>query len=644
MSLDTDPPRRRRACPPDRGRACDRGSVTVTRLPPRPAVVPRGHPAPPGTGSIGTPATIAYILVSAVLRGVAAALAGLVLLGGLALLVWAITPTTGSHAGGLLRSSTVVYAAGHFLPVTVAGTALTIRPLAVSLIAVLVVASAASRGKAVRGRTVEAVHGLVLAVAYAATVDLVARYLVPSQDVQLTAAPLLVACLGVVLGLATHRTAWNRWWRRAAPRFLRAGVRGGVAAVCILLAAGAAAVAVGLAASFRDAVQVNGLVAPGPGDGFGLALLSLAFLPNAVVAGLGYLSGAGFVIGAGSYSPFGSAPVELPAIPVLTAAPDAQASSPGGLVMLAVPVLAGIVVALWIDRRLGLRWQRMAAAAIASGFTGLVVAGLAAAARGGVAGGPWASTGVPPLLAGGAVGGVLALVSLAWTGVAGLAGVPWRAVPESAGIRQAAGSGGVAAATDGSVGGSVPRSATGAEASALDTGTEAAGDAATGEATDASDDLAGDAAGVPEAYEITALGAVQAGDAVAAGDEVPAEGDDAGPEDGEASLVDGAESGPDGVDVGEEAGGSVAEPTDSTVEDVADDLADGQTPCPADDPADAQPDDEIEAEPLSSPAAASDDPEPDADQEFPASPDEGDPAGPASPSAARAAGGDVRAG
>jgi hypothetical protein len=420
-------------------------------------------------------------------------------------------------------------------------------------------------------------------------------------------------------------------------------VRGGAAVVCILLAAGAAAVAVGLAASFRDAVQVNGLVAPGPGDGFGLALLSLAFLPNAVVAGLGYLSGAGFVIGAGSYSPFGSAPVELPAIPLLTAAPDAQASSPGGLVMLVVPMLAGIVVALWIDRRLGLRWQRMAAAAIASGFAGLVVAGLAAAAGGGVAGGPWASTGVPPLLAGGVVGGLLALVSLAWTGVAGLARVPWRAVPESRGIRPAVGSGGVVAAMDGSVGDSIPRSATGAEASALDTDTEAVGDPATGAATDASDDLAGDA-GVPEAYEITALGAVPIGADGAAGDEVPVEGDEAGPEDGEASLVDGADSGLDGVDVGEEAGGSVAEPTDPTAEDAADDLADGQTPRQADDPADGQTDDETEAEPLTSPAAASDDPEPDADQEFPASSDERDPAGPASPSAARAADDDVRAG
>jgi hypothetical protein len=377
--------------------------------------------------SPGGPAAIAYVLVSAVLRGVSAALAGVVLVGGLALLVWAITPATGSNAGGLLRSSMVVLSAGHFLPVTVAGAALTIHPLTVTVISVLVVASSASRGRAVRGRSMEAVHGLVLAVAYAATIDLVARALIPADEVQLTVAPLVLAGVGVILGLATHRTAWHRWWRRTAPPFLRYGLRAGSAAVCLMIAAGALAVAVGLAASFQDALAVARLTAPGAGDGFALALLSLAFLPNAAIAGVGYLSGAGFTFGAASYSPFGSSAVQLPAIPLLTAAPDAHPASRVGLLFLAVPLLVGVLIAVWVDRRLDLRWQRMAAAATASTIAGIGVAGLALAAAGGVSGGPWAATGAPPLLAGSAVGGVVAVVSLAWTGVAGLGRVRWRA-------------------------------------------------------------------------------------------------------------------------------------------------------------------------------------------------------------------------
>jgi hypothetical protein len=371
--------------------------------------------------------TIASVVVSAVLRGFAAALAGLFLVCGLALLDWAITPATGSNAGGLLHGSVVVFAAGHFLPVTVDGSALTIRPLLLALIAVLMVASSASRGRAVRGRTTEAMHGLILALAYAAAVEAVAHYLAPADNVRLTAAPFWIAAVGVILGLATHRTAWNRWWRRTAPAFLAAGVRAGSGAVCLLLGAGGLALAAGLMRSFHAAVKISELVAPSTGAGFGLTLLSLAFLPNAAIAGLGFVTGAGFTIGAGSYSPFGSVPVELPAIPLLAAVPDGAASSRLGMLVLAVPVLIAAVVAWQVDRRLDLRWQRMAAAGTAAVFAGLVVAGLAAVAAGGVAGGPWSSMGVPPLLAGGAVAGVLGTVSLAWTGVAGLRTVPWRA-------------------------------------------------------------------------------------------------------------------------------------------------------------------------------------------------------------------------
>jgi hypothetical protein len=194
-----------------------------------------------------------------------------------------------------------------------------------------------------------------------------------------------------------------------------------------LLGAGSLALAAGLLGSFRAAVKISELVAPSAGAGFGLALLSLAFLPNAAVAGMGFVTGAGFTIGPGSYSPFGSSPVELPAVPLLAAVPDGAGSPRLGMLVLAIPVLIAVVMGWWIDRRLDLRWQRMAAAGTASVLAGLTVAGLAVVAAGGVAGGPWSSMGVPPLLAGGAVAGVVGMVSLAWTGVAGMRTVPWRA-------------------------------------------------------------------------------------------------------------------------------------------------------------------------------------------------------------------------
>ena len=387
-----------------------------------------GAPNPANeTAPLVTAGRILATVVSAGLRAAAAVVSGLLLCGGIALLLWSITPDSGSDAMGLLRGSVVALAAGHFLPATIGGAAVTIHPLLITMVVVAVIASSAGRARPVRGRTLEALHGSVFAVGYAVLVDLAATVLAPAGAVRTgLVGPLLVAVVGVVAGLAWHRTAWSRWWRATAPAWARAGVRAGFCAAFVLVAAGAVALAVGLAVSLPDAVAIGGLTGGSAGDAFGQLVLCLALLPNAVVAAVGYITGAGFTVGSASFSPLVVHHAELPAIPLLAATPDG-APTTAALVVFAGPLLAVAVASMVVVRAVGTRSGRLLAVAVAAAVVGALVVGLAAAAGGGVAGGPWSTSGVP-LLAGGLVAGILLVVSGAGCAVAGGSRVPWREV------------------------------------------------------------------------------------------------------------------------------------------------------------------------------------------------------------------------
>lgn len=371
---------------------------------------------------------IVAVLLAAAFRGALAAVAAFLLSGGLALLMWAVTPDSGASAVPLLRGSVVAVAAANFMPVSIGGVAVTLRPLLLSMILVLVLAGTVSRGRlAPTGRVQELAATVVTAIAYGVLVDLVVDAFAPSAAVGLTAAPAGLALVAMTLGMASHRTAWRSWWRTVVPGWARAGLRSAAAGACVLLAGGAIAVVAGLTLSLSEAVAVGRLSAPGLGDGFGLLLLCLAFLPNAVVAGVGYVSGVGFTVGGGSYSVLGSAPVELPAIPLLAAAPDNPGLSHLGLVLLIFPLVAAAVIGVVVVRTVRTRLLRFLAAALGSVLTGVAVSGLAHLSHGGVRSGPWAISGVPTLPAGMAIAACLGLISMAWVGVAGWGSVPWRA-------------------------------------------------------------------------------------------------------------------------------------------------------------------------------------------------------------------------
>lgn len=382
-----------------------------------------------GTVRSVDPASPASIVISAALRAVSALAAGFALVGGASLVLWAFTPTAAADTSDALDALTggaVAFAAAHFLPVTISGAALTLRPLLLTGIVIAIIATAVGRGRAVRGRGLEALHAAVFVVLYAVGVGALSALVAPSGVVgSRPGAPLAIAGVVAIVSLFGGPTAWRRWWECAAPEWLGASVRAAWVAVLALTCGAALLLAIGIAVSFPTALVVSELTVHSLGDAFGMTLLALVFVPNAVIAALGYASGAGFSIGAASFSPLVVHTADLPAIPLLAAAPAGQPSALAWA-SFAVPVLAAVIAAAVLRGVGRSRAERIAAVALTAAVVGLVGMLLAWAGGGGVPGGAWATMGAPPMLTGGLLAGINALVAGALLIPKGWAQLPWR--------------------------------------------------------------------------------------------------------------------------------------------------------------------------------------------------------------------------
>jgi hypothetical protein len=193
-----------------------------------------------------------------------------------------------------------------------------------------------------------------------------------------------------------------------------------------LIGAGALVLSCGLILHFGTAVEIAATAAPSSLDGLGLTMLGLAYLPNAVLAAVGYLSGVGFEIGPGTYSPLATTTADLPGVPLLAAAPLHDGRTMLGLACLALPLLAGCLVARPGVRRLVTRADRVAAAGLGAVLTGLLLSGLAAVAHGGVGDGRWSAMGVPILLFGPLILVQVGIVAVLVAALTGWRTDPWR--------------------------------------------------------------------------------------------------------------------------------------------------------------------------------------------------------------------------
>jgi hypothetical protein len=187
-------------------------------------------------------------------------------------------------------------------------------------------------------------------------------------------------------------------------------------ALLTLLLAGGVAVTTALAIGAPSVAAAYAGLAPGFWSGAGATLLALAYLPNAVVAGVSWVLGPGIAIGTGTASVFAAFPPAAPStFPLLTVLPS-QTPPAWTLVVLLAPVAAGVLAGR-VCRRSVPASGRVPAASVAIAVTVVTIGLLCALSGGRLAAGAFDPVTVP---AGLAMASVLLLVGVPALLVAGV--------------------------------------------------------------------------------------------------------------------------------------------------------------------------------------------------------------------------------
>jgi hypothetical protein len=208
---------------------------------------------------------------------------------------------------------------------------------------------------------------------------------------------LLVSLLAGGLGQAVGTGRFEAWLDQA-PAWAREIALGAIAGAMLLLASGAALVAVSLLFSFNEASEILSRLDLSTGDALTNTLVMALVAPNLALLGSAYLLGPGFAVGTGTtVTPTVVSLGAVPAFPALAALPN-EGPAPGWAVLLmGVPALAAAIGA-GIGRRDG-DPQPLDLAALrgaAAGFGAGVLITLAIGLAGGPAGtGRMADIGAP---------------------------------------------------------------------------------------------------------------------------------------------------------------------------------------------------------------------------------------------------------
>lgn len=349
------------------------------------------------------------------LRLLVGAAMGTVLLSYAALVpvAWLIVATAGGSptVDSSFTAALPLWLAAHQVPLVLDGVALTVLPLLPTVgLGVLVAAGAAWVVRRLGGRPRSDAAPVIAAItaAHGAVAVLVSALLPPSGTI--AAAPwAAMLCAGVVAGSAAAVGVLRRCgppgvWLRA-PEWARTGLRATALATAVLAAGGALLLLVALLVSAAGVHDLLVEVAPESGAAFGLILLSVCYLPNAVVAAMSWAAGAGLQIGLATASPLGAEPAALPGVPLLAAMPTAPTPTVALAVFL-LPLLAGVAAGRRCARLAGGRGPRLLAVCVAALGVACAVGLLAVAAGGRLAGGPFDPVRVPAA--------VLAGLAVAW--------------------------------------------------------------------------------------------------------------------------------------------------------------------------------------------------------------------------------------
>jgi hypothetical protein len=268
---------------------------------------------------------------------------------------WLPVSGAGGRANSAIRAGLLTFLASVHGGVTVDGVAATWLPLGMLLV-VAVTAWRAGSGLADAAEALgehDRLRLALAAVAQAATFTAGTMAAAPFATLGTSRASLPgvgAAAFGVFIltgGVAFVRsTALRAWFGERLPRWLGPVVRAGAAATLVYCAIAALVMAGSLVAHHAQVESLSAALGGGPGS-VPVLLLGILAAPNAVAAGVGYLSGPGFTVGTGTtVTLFGSAHGTLPAFPVLGAIPGERA----GPVVWAAAALAALGAAIAITR------------------------------------------------------------------------------------------------------------------------------------------------------------------------------------------------------------------------------------------------------------------------------------------------------
>jgi hypothetical protein len=314
---------------------------------------------------------------------------------------------------GVFGAAVPLWLAAHHIPLAVDGRPLSVLPLLPTIGVLLVVAMGAGWAVHRLGGRFRTDSGAVLAAiagAHAAVAVLASALL--SGTAAITVAPWsamvgggLVGGVGAGIGVL-RRCGFPAEWRDRIPVWVRHALIAAGVAVSGLLLVGALVLLAAVVLRGEIVTASFAGLAPDGGSAVGVALLVLAYLPNAVVAATGWGLGPGVAVGTANASPFAAFPGEPPTFPLLAVLPDTP--PPAWVpVVFVLPAAVGVLT--------GLRCRRVAPAhrlpAIlgATVLTAIAAAALAGLAGGRLAAGPFDPVDVPPALVAASV--------LLWIGV-----------------------------------------------------------------------------------------------------------------------------------------------------------------------------------------------------------------------------------
>ena len=365
------------------------------------------------------PSTPLPLVVAGAAAGAAAAVFSYLALVVVALAAWMLDPSGSQEWTQMLEVASGAWLAGLAQAPTVAGVPLTLLPLGFALLPIIAVMAAsrwAADASAVARRGEAFAVALSVGVSFAAVGAIIAA-MSRNLDISPARTALVAGCAASGLASLVVLRRARLISLDALPHPARDGLAATGAALLSLVLAASVLLAVAIIGSFDEMTSLLVELNAGVSGLLLLSVLTLGYLPIAVMWSLAYLLGPGVTVSVGTVvSPYvDPSSSTLPGFPLLAALPG---QPPAGAILLPLlAVAAGAVAGALLRRRgqIGMRGCLVAVgAAIATGATLALAAWLASGSLGNTTLQGLGPSSIPVALAGALLVGLGSISVAAW--------------------------------------------------------------------------------------------------------------------------------------------------------------------------------------------------------------------------------------